>query len=264
MSSEEEALDGDQEEKVSEDVIEWSEKLEDRTLAVLEGDIEDDLASSVDDFSDFDGTEGVAKINNEAYVTDFDAEIDFEGAVIEVSVERSGGLNTVEYWSDDPHVMAAFDTYIQDRVRSVEQQPMLDSYKFEDVRSDEVQELIEIYENEFELKGPLPRGSNGQPRMHMLRAEDVNDNGNDFKHSDQEVPAITAEDEIPGDAEYVIEGLANPSREDVEGKLEIKPQKHDIGLYTVTFTADDASTQAYMINTSLRAIDAERDELLGP
>ena len=259
MSSEEEALD-EAPEEVSDDVIEWSEKLEDRTLAVLEGDIEDDPASSVDDISELDGTEGVAKINSERYVTDFEVEIDFEGAVIELSVERSGGLNKLEYWSEDPHVMAAFDTYIQDRVRSVEQQPMLESYSFEDVRSDEVQELIEIYENEFELSGPLPRGSNGQPRMHILRVEDVG-NENDYKHSDEE-PAITATDKIPGDAEYVVEGLANPGREDVEGRMEIKPQKHDTGLYTVTFISEDAESQAYMINTSLRAIEAERDGLL--
>ena len=264
MSSEEEALDESQEREETDDVIEWSEKLEDRTLAVLEGDIEDDPASDVDDLSDFDGREGVAKANTLPYVTDFETEIDFEGAVISLNVERSGGLNKIEYWSDDPDVMGAFDTYVQDRIKSVEQEPMLESYKFEDVRSDEVQELIKVYEDEFELSGPLPRGSNGQPRMHMLRVEDVRDDENDYEHSDdEEVPAITGEDQIPGDAKYVIEGLSNPSRENIEGELEIRPQKHDTGLYSVKFSSEDAGSQAYMINTSLRAIDAEREELFG-
>lgn len=259
MSSEEEALDDS---KGSNDIIEWSEKLEDHTLAVLEGDIKDDPASSIDDIMEFDGRKGVAKVNNTPYVTDFETEIDFEGAVIELSVERTGGLNRIKYWSNNPDVMAAFDTYIQDRVKSVEQQPMLESYKFEDVRSDEVQELIEIYENEFELNGPLPRGSNGQPRMHMLRVEDIQDDENDHKHIDEEVPPITADDQIPGDARYVVEGLSNPSQIDVDGELAIKPQKHDTGLYTVKFKGEDPESQAYMITTSLRAIDAERDEFL--
>ena len=72
MSSEEEALDESQEKEETDDVIEWSEKLEDRTLAVLEGDIEDDPASDVDDLSDFEGREGVAKANTLPYVTDFE------------------------------------------------------------------------------------------------------------------------------------------------------------------------------------------------
>jgi|GEM_PF-1596040 len=262
MSSEEEALDKSQEREENDGVIEWSEKLEDHTLAVLESDIQDDPASSVDDMSVFGGREGVAKVNNESYVTDFDAEIDFEGAVISLSVERSGGLNKIEYWSDNPEVMAAFDTYIQDRVKSVEQQPMLGTYRFQGVKSNEIRELVEIVENEFEFDGPLPRSSNGQPRVNMVRVEDVLGDENDYKHTDDEELVITADDQIPEDAKYVIGGLSNPSPHDVEGVLEIKPQKHDLGLYTVKFKGEDAESQAYMINTSLRAIDAERDKLL--
>ena len=259
MSSEETGLDGEEGEENS--VIEWSEKVEDHTLAVLEGDIEDDPASDLDDLTDLDGDQGVAKNNNLPYVTDFEAEFDFEGAKVEVSVERSGGLNTIEYWSEDPHVMAAFRNYIEERMKTVEQQPLLEAYKFEDVKSNEVQELIQVYENEFEIEGPLPRGSNGHPRMHMVRVEDMEQN--DYEQSDEEAERINATDQIPGDAKYVIDGLANPGEFDVEGVLEIRPQKHDTGLYTVKVDGDgDADSQAYMINTSLRVLDPERDEFL--
>lgn len=178
---------------------------------------------------DLDGREGVAKVNTEKYVTDFDESFEFRGATIELSVERDGGLNTLEYWSDDPDVLEEFDEFFQERVRSVEQQPYLEPYKFEDVTSDEVAELISVYTDEFEMEGPLPRATNGQPRMHMLRVTDLDDSS-EYREDVEEDQSISAQHRIPGDAKYVIEGLEVSGEEEVKGELEIRPQKHDLGL----------------------------------
>lgn len=246
---------GEEEELEENDVIKWDEKLEDHTLAVLEGDLEEDPKA---DIESFEGTEGVAKVNTEKYVTDFEEAFEFQGSTLEISVDRDGGLNTIEYWSDDPGVMAAFDEYLQDRIISEEQQPMLEPYKFEDVDSAEVAELVNVFDQEFEMEGPLPRGSNGQPRMHMLRVTDLNDDS-EYKHNTNDENHVNPQDKIPGDAEYIIEGVDNPEDMVVEGVLQIRPQKHDLGLYTVTFNGEDAESQAYMVNTSLRAIDPDKD-----
>lgn len=237
-----------------ENVIKWGEKLEDHTLAVLEGDLEEDTDTSIESF---EGVEGVAKVNTKKYVTDFEKEFDFQGSNIEISVERNGGLNTVEYWSDNPETMAAFNDYLEDRIKSVEQQPLLEPYKFKDVTSGEIAELVEVCGQEFEIEGPLPRASNGQPRMHMVRVTDLN-NGSKYKHDSGNEDSINSQHQIPGDAEYIIEGLDNPADIEVEGVLQIRPQKHDLGLYTVTFNGEDAESQAYMINTSLRAINPDK------
>lgn len=257
MSGTDEEPVNDDVQKDGEDVIEWSEDLEDHTLAVLEGDLEE---SEDADIESFEGREGVAKINTEKYVTDFDEEFEFKGGMLELTVERSGGLNTVEYWSDDPDVMADFNDYLEERIRTVEQQPMLEPYSFEDVTSVEIADLISVYRDEFEMRGPLPRGSNGQPRMHMQRIKDL-DSKNDYRKDVEEEESISAQHQIPGDAEYVIEGLDVSGNEEVEGKVKIRPQKHDLGLYTVKFMGDDAESQAYMVNTSLKAINPDKDNM---
>lgn len=242
-------------------VIEWSEQVEDHTLAVLEGDLEVEHGVDVDGF---DGVRGVAKTNTESYVTDFEEDFEFEDGVLEVSVERDGGLNMVEYWSEDPEVMESFRQYVDQHVRDVEQQPMLEPYMFEDVRSDEVAELVNVFEQEFEMDGPLPRGSNGQPRIHLQRISDLRDE-NDYR-DDAEEKSVTAQHSFPGDARYEIEGLdpdtAGNYSFEMDGTLEIRPQKHDVGRYTVKFSSEDEEALAYMVNTSTRAIDADRDDYL--
>ena len=242
----------------SDDVIRWSEKVEDHTLAVLEGDIEDEEDV---DFESFDGRTGVAEANTERYVTDFDEEFDFADGSIEVSVERDGGLNTVEYWSEDPDVMGEFRDYLEKRVRSVEQQPMLEPYKFEDVRSDEVAKLVAAFDQEFVMDGPLPRGSNGQPRMHLQRVTDVSDE-NEYREDSGEETGISAQHKIPGDAEYVIEGFEDEvaGDEEIEGSFTIRPQKREVGRYTVKFRSEDADSMAYMVNASLKAIDPDKED----
>jgi len=248
----------DDSEAQGKEVIEWSENVEDHTLAVLEGDLEEDPDADVE-LSDLDGREGVAKANTERYVTDFQEEFEFRGSTVYLNVERSDGLNTVEYWSDDPGVLDDFDEFLEQRVRDVEQQPYLEPYKFENVPSDEIAELVTVYRDEFDLEGPLPRGRNGQPRMHMQRVTDIRDTSEYRKDSNEDEKGLNAQHRIPGDAKYVIEGVENGDKQ-VEGKLVIRPQKHDLGLYTVKFDGENAESQAYMVNTGLKAIDPdERD-----
>jgi hypothetical protein len=78
MSSQsEEGLDGEEVEVQSEDdVIEWSDSVEDQTLAVLEGDLEEDPVAGLSR-DDLDGREGVAKVNTEKYITDFEESFEF-------------------------------------------------------------------------------------------------------------------------------------------------------------------------------------------
>lgn len=241
------------------EVIEWEEKVEEHTLAVLEGDLEDEHGVEVDDF---DGVEGVAQKNTERYITDFEEEFNFMFGKVELSVEREGGLNTLSYWSEDPQVMDDFRSFVEERVRDVEQQPYLEPYKFKEVRSDEVMELVRVFEDEFELSGPLPRGSNGQPRMHLPRVTDI-DEGSEYKHESSE-QGISGEQRFPGDAEYVIEGF-DPDAGDygfeIEGSLEIRPQKHENGKYVVEFISEDEESLAYMVNTSLRAVDPDKQNI---
>ena len=226
---------------------------------MLEGEIEEEEDI---DFESFDGRTGVAKTNTEKYVTDFDEEFDFGDGSIEVSDEREGSFNTLEYWSDDPEVMDEFRSYVESHIRSVEQQPHLEPYKFEDVRSDEVAELLTVFEQEFEMDGPLPSGSNGQPRMHMQRVTDLNDE-NEYREDTDEETGISAQHRIPGDAKYVIEGFNDEvaGAETVEGSLTIRPQKREVGRYTVKFSSEDADSVAYMVNTSLKAIDPDKEEM---
>mgnify|MGYP006976217576 FL=1 len=89
MSSQsEEGLDGeDIEEKGEDGVIEWDETVEDHTLAVLEGDLEEDPDADVG-LDDLDGREGVAKVNTQKYITDFEESFEFRCATVELSVER--------------------------------------------------------------------------------------------------------------------------------------------------------------------------------
>ncbi|EGQ43426.1 MAG: hypothetical protein J07AB43_14170 [Candidatus Nanosalina sp. J07AB43] len=241
------------------DVIEWSKELEDRTLAVLEGDLEENPETDLDR-DELDGREGVAKANTEEYVTDFEYEFVFGDGTVELSVERSGGLNNLRYWSDDPEVLDDFDEFVAERVKTVEHQPYLEPYRFKDVDSLEVAELVAAYKDEFVLDGPLPRDSNGQPRMHMQRIMDIN-KSKDYKHSDEEVESLNPGHKIPGDAKYEVKHLENGDK-DVEGEVRIKPQKRDLGLYTVEFSGVNADSQAYLVNTALKAIDpGERDEM---
>lgn len=254
MSSQDDVTEEDEK-----DVIEWSKEIEDRTLAVLEGDLEENPETGLDR-DELDGSEGVAKANTEKYVTDFDYEFEFGEGTVELTVEREGGLNNLSYWSDDPEVLDRFDEFVAERVRTVEHQPFLEPYRFKDVSSVEVAELVAVYKDEFIVNGPLPRGSNGQPRIHMQRVMDLN-NSNEYKHGDEEVESLNPGHKIPGDAKYNIEGLENGDR-DVEGELEIKPQKRDLGLYTVEFSGSDVDSQAYLVNTALKAVDpGERNEL---
>lgn len=69
MSSQsEEGLDGEDVEGNTEDgVIEWDESVEDHTLAVLEGDLEEDPDADLSR-DELDGREGVAKVNTEKYL----------------------------------------------------------------------------------------------------------------------------------------------------------------------------------------------------
>jgi hypothetical protein len=242
-----------------EDVISWEQEVEDRTLVTLQRDLEKDPESGFDR-NDLEGTKGKLKGEPGEFVTEFEEEFEIGGHEVYISVERQGGLNSLEYWSESPDLMEVFDEYVEERKVETEQDPILEPYKFDDVPSNEVAELVSLYYEEFETTGPLARGSNGEPRMHMQRVTDIEDS-NEYRRDEEQQPSLNKHHTFPGDAEIAVEGIEDEiGDEEVSGVLRISPQKRERGLYTVSLDGDSPESQAYLVNTALRVLEPQDRE----
>lgn len=242
----------------SEDIIPWEQEVEDRTLATLQRDLEEDPESEFNR-DELEGRKGKAGEEPEEFVTGFEEEFEIGGHEVYISVERQGGLNSIEYWSENPDVMEVFDDYVEERKVGTEQDPILEPYKFDDVPSDEVAELVTLYYEEFETSGPLPRGSNGEARMHMQRVTDIDDSSEYRRDGEEQQPSLNEHHTFPGDAEIAVDGLEQGD-EEVSGVLRISPQKRDRGLYTVSLDGESPEAQAYLVNTALKVLEPQDRE----
>lgn len=257
--------------------VSWEHELEDDALAEAQTKMEKEFGA---DFEDMDpGMKGISRRNNQPFYTEVEGTVEFLGEEIEISIERSGGLNTVEFWVDDPEMMEAVDMYFDRYTASNGGEAMLEPYEYEEVKDTQVRELLSDFSRHFDMKGPERRPGNGQPRIYPVRREHMNeDHLNELDHGDddelvlQETESTGAtgreieeatytgrEGYIPGDAQFLIEGLdveEEPVDHEVDGRLTIKPTKRETGLYDLKLKSEEQRSLTYLINRAAKTLES--------
>ncbi|MFB6241232.1 MAG: hypothetical protein ABEJ36_00320 [Candidatus Nanosalina sp.] len=259
--------------------VSWEHELEDDALAEAQAKIENEFGA---DFEEMDpGMKGIAQRNNLPFYTDVEDTMEFLGEEVEISIERSGGLNTVEFWVDDPEMMEAVDHYFEKYTSSNGGEAMLEPYVYEEVKDTKVRDLLADFSEHFQMKGPERRPGNGQPRIHPVRREHMEDEHlgeMEYGREDELVLQEPEENEaecgeveeaeytgregyIPGDAQFQIEGLdveEEPVDHEVDGRLSIKPLSRETGFYDLKLKSEDQRSLTYLINRAARTLEGER------
>lgn len=257
--------------------VSWERELEDDALAEAQAKLENEFGA---DFEEVDhGQKGFAQRNNLPFYTDVEDTVKFLGQEIEVSIEREGGLNTVEFWVDDVELMEAFDMYLDKYTSSNGGEAMLEPYEYEEVKDTDVRELLVDFSNHFTLEGPERRPGNGQPRIYPIRREHMDDDyfsesqhgtdGQEVKleqmleaEEEETVRGEVTEQEytgnegyIPGDAQFHVSEPETELDFELEGRVSIKPVKRETGQYDVKLKSEDRRSLTYLINRAARTLE---------
>lgn len=250
------------------DGIVWERELEDDSLAEAQERLEQQFG--VDFEASDHGEKGFSRESSLPFYTDVEDTIEFFGKEVEISIERSGGLNTVEFWADDLDIMEAVDMYFEKYTASNGGEPMLEPYKYKEVRDTEVLSLLSDFSDNFTLYGPQERPGNGQPRIYPVRRAHMDDEilteddtvvlGQVQEEEDVERGEVTeasydgSEGYVPGDAQFEV---TDPEEldEDIEGKISVSPVKRETGLYKVKLLSEEEKSLTYLINQAAKTLE---------
>jgi hypothetical protein len=238
--------------------IRWEKELEDDSLAIVQEKIRNEFGTDFETL-DYD-LKGFSKENSLPFYSDLEGEIRFNGDQYEIEIERSGGLNEFEFWTDDPQALELLDAFLEEHAASNGGDEMLEPYKYEQIRDVDVNELLDVFSQRFKVRGPERRPGNGQPRTYPVRREHL-DNSDDYLHkeSDETLTLGDAEDIdeenysdtqefVPGDARFILEHDEEKSDIEVEGEVTIKPEKREKGKYRISLVGEDRVSLQYLIN----------------
>lgn len=256
--------------------VTWEHELEDDALAEAQAKIENEFGNNFEELDP--GMKGFAKRNNLPFYTGVEGSIEFLGEEVEISVERNGGLNTVEFWVDDPEMMEALDLYFEKYTSSNGDEAFLEPYKYEEVKDTTVRDLLTDFSRHFEMKGPVRRPGNGQPRIYPIRREHMDeDHLGELDYGEEEIllqetsekdteRGKTPEAEyngregyIPGDAQFRIEEIDTETdlNTEINGKVSITPVKRETGLYNLKLHSDSQEALTYLINRAAKNIEQD-------
>ncbi len=241
--------------------ISWEKELEDDSLATVQEKIRNEFGTDFENL-DYD-SKGFSKRNSLPFYSDLEGEINFNGKVYHIDIERSGGLNQFEFWTDDSEALEIMDTFLEEHAASNGGEEMLEPYKYEQIRDTKVLELLDVFDRRFEIRGPERRPGNGQPRIYPVRREHLDDSG-DYLHSESETTHVLGELEedeelengqygdetnyVPGDARFFLELEDEDMDIEVSGEICIKPEKREKGKYGISLSAEDRTSLQYLIN----------------
>lgn len=249
------------------DGIKWEEELEDDTLATVQRKLENEFNADFEN-SDFDkkGFSSDAIPFYTGLSETFEFWNDRETEEIDLSIQREGEMNTVEYWADDGAVMESFQDYLTEHSKSSKGQ-MLEPYKIKRVSDVEVLRLLGSMEQRFDMEGPERNPGNGETRIYPVMLENLDNEDSTPTVPDGEV-TIEEEDEsdyagqvyfLPGDAKFQLEG-ETPESFEVDGEISIRPQKRERGLYKIEINAEDRQSMLYLAQYADNHLRTEEDE----
>ena len=256
--------------------LRWSHDLEDDALAEAQARLQNEFDT---DFEDKNYSQkGFAKSNHLPFYTGFEDSIEFMDNDVEISVDRSEEMNTVEFWVDDIEVMENMDEFFEEYTSSNGGEIAIEPYLYEDVQDTEVRDLLADFSTHFELEGPERRPGKGQARKYAIRRENLEndylqmineDAENDSSVDPDQRVIINGENDgsesstnytgqeayIPGDAQFQVSDPDTEEEIDIEGEISIKPNKRTTGLYTVKLKSGDEGSLTYLINRAGRTLE---------
>lgn len=256
--------------------IPWERELEDDSLAEAQARLETEFGAEFEE-SDHE-LKGFARENSMPFYTGVSDTIDFKGEEVELTVEREGGLNKVEFWTDNHEVMETMDNFFEDYEASHGGEVSVEPYKFNNVKDVELLDFLVDVTHYFEVEGPYRRPGNGQPRIHPVRRPNISEtddntiiigdeHASDGYNDDQESGEPLEDDIVtyqgdelfvPGDAELHVVGLREEdeskpdyiSELDDIGKISIRPEKRSKDSYRVSVKSEDPDSLNYLIERS--------------
>lgn len=238
--------------------ISWEKELEDDSLAIVQEKIRNEFGTDFETL-DYD-SKGFSKRNSLPFYSDLEGEIRFNGDQYNIGIERSGGLNEFEFWTDDPQALELLDAFLEEHAASNGGEEMLEPYKYEQIPDVDVNELLDVFNQRFNVRGPERRPGNGQPRTYPVRREHL-DNSDDYLHKESDETSILGDAEdideenysdtqefVPGDARFFLEYDEEKLDIKVKGEVTIKPEKREKGKYGISLVGEDRVSLQYLIN----------------
>lgn len=237
--------------------VKWEKELEDDSLATVQEKMRNEFEI---DFEELDyNQKGFSKRNSLPFYSDLEGEIEFNRENYQIEIERSGGLNTFEFWTDDSDSLEIMDSFLEEHAASNGGEEMLEPYKYGEIHDTEVIELLDQFDQRLEVLGPERRPGNGQPRIYPVRREHLDDSDDSLDNDSETIPVIGELEEdaenkgyseeqgyVPGDARFFLE--QEEENIEISGEIRIKPEKRETGKYKINLRAEDRQSLDYLIN----------------
>ena len=258
--------------------IPWERELEDDSLAEAQARLETEFGADFEE-SDYE-LKGFARENSLPFYTDVSDNIELNGEEVDLTVERNGGLNKVEFWADDREVMETMDSFFEDYEASHGGEVSVEPYKFDNVQDIDLLDFLVDVTHHFEIEGPYRRPGNGQPRIHPVRRPNISETddntiiigeedisyseeGQEGEEIEEDLPEdiVTYQGDelfVPGDAELHVVGIREEDGSEPDyirevddiGRISIKPEKRSKDRYRVSVKSENPDSLNYLIERS--------------